>query len=114
HHEERPEVRAFSFMPEGGGSPPAPPRPRCRPRHHVHALADRPQVDDVCGDVREAVVVAPDAAVLVTVDAAGEADLAVALEHRRIVEAGAAGDEAAAGIVLGPVRTAVGVQARGN
>src|SRR5690606_39397843 len=92
------------------GSPPPPPRPRRRAGDDVHALADRPQVDDVRGDVREAVVVAADAAVLVAVDATGEADLAVLLEHRRIVEAGAAGDEAAAGVVRGPVRAAVGVE----
>src|SRR3546814_8138045 len=36
------------------------------------------------------------------------------LEHRRIVEAGAAGDEAAAGVVRGPVRAAVGVEAGGD
>src|SRR3546814_103110 len=96
------------------GLPPTPPRPGHRPRHHVHALADRPQVDHVRGDAREAVVVATDAAVLVAVDAAGEADFAVLLEHRRIVEAGAAGDEAAAGVVRGPVRAAVGVEAGGD
>src|SRR5690606_39829165 len=53
-------------------------------------------------------------AVLVAVDAPGEADLAVLLEHRRIVEAGAAGDEAAAGVVGTPVRPAVGVEPRGD
>src|SRR5690606_11355741 len=55
----------FSFKPEGSNSPPPPPWPRRRPRYHVHPLADRPQVDDVRRDVREAVVVAADAAVLV-------------------------------------------------
>src|SRR3546814_16136609 len=65
-------------------------------------------------EAREAVFVAADAAVVLAVDAAGEADFAVLLEHRRIVEAGAAGDEAAACVVRGPLRAAVGVEAGGD
>src|SRR5687768_7958604 len=94
--------------------PPSPPGPWRRPGDHVDALAHRPQVDDIGDDARKTIVVFADAAVLVAVDAAGERDLAIVLEHRRIVETGPAGDEAAAGVVLGPVGAAVDVQARGD
>src|SRR5690606_5003938 len=74
---------------------PAPPV-RNRALDHVDVVADRPQVHHVRGQPRETVVVTADLARLVAVDAAGEGDFAVLLEQRRVVEAGAAGDEAAA------------------
>src|SRR5690606_9570117 len=82
---------------------PAPgPRPRRWTGDHVDALALRPQVDHVRLDDREVVDVALDLALFVTREAPGERDLAVRLEQGRIVETGAAGDEAAPGVVGGP------------
>src|SRR3970040_2399832 len=95
-----------------GRLPPAPPRPWRGTGHHVHALADRPQVNDVGFHTRETVIVLADAAVLVAGDPAGEGDLAVLLEQRRVVEAGPAGDEAATDVVTGPVRAAGVAQPR--
>src|SRR5690606_25486235 len=74
----------------------------------------RPQVHDIGVQAREAVVVAADLAGLVAGDAAGERHLAVGLEQRRVVEALAAGDEASADLVAGPVRTALAVEAGGD
>ncbi len=90
----------------GGLSPPAPPRPRRRAGDDIHLLAHRPQVDHVGFHARETVVVAADPARLVAGHAAGEGDLAVLLEYRRVVEAGAAGDEASAGVVARPLGAA--------
>src|SRR5690606_30080150 len=92
---------------------PAPPV-RNRALDHVDVVADRPQVHHVRGQPRETVVVTADLARLIAVDAAGEGDFAVLLEQRRVVEAGAAGDEAAADLVAGPARAAAGVQSRGQ
>src|SRR5690606_14380882 len=94
-------------------SVPAPPV-GSRTLDHVAVVADRPQVHHVRGQPRETVVVTADLARLVAVDAPGEGDFAVLLEQRGVVEAGTAGDEAAADFVAGPARAAGGVQARGQ
>ncbi len=65
-----------------------------------------PQVDHVGGDTRELVGETFDLALLVAFDTAGEGDFAVRFEQRRIIEAGAAGDESPPGVVAGPVGAA--------
>src|SRR5690606_27099255 len=107
-------------MPAGDGLPaPAPadaPAPRARAVapavavDRVHAVAQRPQVDHVRVQPREGVVVILDLARLGAVDAAGEGDLAIRGEHRRVVEAAAAGDETTAGLVAVAQRPAGAVQ----
>src|SRR5690606_33330518 len=107
------EAPAPAHVPAAAGTPAPVPvvrGVRIGLRDHVHVAALRPQVHDAGGDAREAVFVPADAARLVAVDAAGERDLAVLLEHRRVVEAGAAGDEAAPGLVAGAARRAVHLQ----
>src|SRR5690606_12115445 len=66
-------------------------------RAHFHLADLRPQVHHVGGHARQAVVVVADAGVLHALDAADEGDFAALGEDRRIVEAGAAGDEASVG-----------------
>src|SRR5690606_1720178 len=74
--------------------------------------AFRPQPDLVGLHPREAERLAVDAAVLVAGDAPGEGHVAIDPEDRGVVVAGAAGDEAAAEVVLGPVRASLVVQSR--
>src|SRR5215213_8906674 len=105
----------------GGLPPAAAPAPARAPRiprapgavrvggDHVDLAHHRPQVDHVGIDLRQAVVVLADAGALVAGDVADEGHLAAWFEHCRIVEAGAAGDEAAvAGVGRVAVRTAAG------
>src|SRR5690606_41195405 len=82
--------------------------------HHVDPVAPRPQVDHARFHAREAVIVFADLARFVAVDAADEGHFPVLLEHRRVVEAGATGEETPAHFVAGPARAAVGIQAGGG
>src|SRR5690606_22205138 len=86
--------RAFPCRPRPS-PPPAPPPPGRRGEGTVIVvmvvvavlvLATGPEVDHVRSDPRETVVVLADAAGLVALDPAGEGDLAVLLEHGRVVE----------------------------
>src|SRR5690606_14576661 len=101
---------ARAFFRCGFDSPPAPPRPRRRTGHDIDAFAHWPQVHDIGGDPREAVVVLADPAAFIAVDATGEGHFAIRLERPRVVEAVAAGDETTADIVGRPVRPAGGAQ----